>query len=112
MPPRDKDSHLDDIAARDALPDLNHLDSTFLVPAEPDWDSPHNPSDLLRLEVATYIGHMSAELGRMASRSELGLLSYFLDMAAAEARESANRLGLELHAARSANSLEQDQTLT
>ncbi len=46
----------------------------------------------LRLEVATYIAQMSIELSGMARSSDLSLLSYFLDMAAAEARESAGRL--------------------
>lgn len=111
-PPRDKDSQPDDIAAQNALYDLSQLDSASLDQAEPDWDSPHNPSDVLRLEVATYIGHMSAELSRMASKSDLGLLSYFLDMAAVEAREIANRLGLQLHAASSGTGPELDQSLT
>ncbi len=46
----------------------------------------------LRLEVVTYITQMSAELSAMARSSEFALLSYFLDMAAAEARESAAKL--------------------
>jgi hypothetical protein len=50
-------------------------------------------SDLLRLEVATYICQMSGELGRMARGSDMPLLSYFLDMATAEARDFAEKLG-------------------
>jgi hypothetical protein len=46
----------------------------------------------LRLEVATYITQMSAELSAMARSSEFALLSYFLDMAAAESRENAEKL--------------------
>lgn len=48
---------------------------------------------ILRFEVAAYITQMCAELGAMARSSEFALLSYFLDMAAAEARESAGKLG-------------------
>jgi hypothetical protein len=47
---------------------------------------------MLRLEVATYIGQMSAELSVMARNSEMPLLSYFLDMAAAEARGTDGQL--------------------
>ena len=49
-------------------------------------------TNILRLEVANYITQMSAELSAMARSSEFALLSYFLDMAAAEARESAGKL--------------------
>lgn len=49
-------------------------------------------TSLLRHEVAIYITQMSAELSAMARSSEFTLLSYFLDMAAAEARESADKL--------------------
>ncbi len=112
VPPRDENSPLDDITARDILSDVGHLDFPYPIAAEPGWDSPHDPSELLRLEVATYIGHMSAELGRMASNSELTLLSYFLQMAAAEARESANRLGLQMHAATPLTNSDPGQTLT
>lgn len=48
----------------------------------------------------------------MASKSDLGLVSYFLDMAAAEAREIADRLGLQLHDARIAAERDTDQTRT
>lgn len=47
---------------------------------------------MLRLEVATYINQMSAELAIMARNSEMPLLSYFLDMAAAEARSADGQL--------------------
>ncbi|MGL4439971.1 MAG: hypothetical protein ACRCUE_11935 [Bosea sp. (in: a-proteobacteria)] len=47
---------------------------------------------ILRLEVATYIGQMTAELATMARNSDLPLLSYFLDMAAAEARAADDKL--------------------
>jgi hypothetical protein len=52
MPPRDKASYLDEITERGALSDLFHLGMTYHVEAEPGWDSPHDPSELLRLEVA------------------------------------------------------------
>ncbi|MCX7341362.1 MAG: hypothetical protein NT037_12735 [Hyphomicrobiales bacterium] len=39
------------------------------------------------------------------------MLSCVLDMAAAEARESANRLGLQLHAATPLTNSDPDQTL-
>lgn len=66
---------------------------------------------LLRLEVASYIGQMTAELAAMARGSELGLLSYFLDMATAEAREAASKLGFTLHASAPMSPLD-DQALT
>ena len=47
---------------------------------------------MLRLEVAAYIAQMSSELGAMAKGADLTLLSYFLEMAAAEARESSTNL--------------------
>jgi hypothetical protein len=47
---------------------------------------------MLRLEVAAYIAQMSSELGTMAKGADLTLLSYFLEMAAAEARESSANL--------------------
>lgn len=46
----------------------------------------------LRQEVTRYIAQMSAELASMARASELSLLSYFLDMAAAEAGDTTRRL--------------------
>lgn len=46
---------------------------------------------LIQHETAHYIAQMSNELSAMARGSELSLLSYFLDMAAAEAREIATR---------------------
>jgi hypothetical protein len=52
---------------------------------------------LLRLEVATYISQMCAELGAMARNSELSLLSYFLEMATAEAREASQKLSADMH---------------
>lgn len=56
----------------------------------PDIETPQtvaeNTKTRLNLEVAAYICQMSAELSAMARNSELSLLSYFLDMAAAEAR--------------------------
>ena len=68
----------------------------------------------LRLEVATYITQMSAELSAMARSSEFALLSYFLDMAAAEARESAGKLNHAIGDATSdePRSHKADQTLT
>lgn len=45
-----------------------------------------NATAVLRAEVVLYIAQMSAELSVMARNSEMSLLSYFLDMAAAEAR--------------------------
>ena len=47
---------------------------------------------MLRLEVAAYIAQISSELGTMAKGAELTLLSYFLEMAAAEAHESSTNL--------------------
>jgi hypothetical protein len=41
---------------------------------------------ILRLEVASYISQMSTELSTMARNSDMPLLSYFLEMSAAEAR--------------------------
>ncbi len=52
--------------------------------------------DLLRLEIATYVGQMCVELSAMAKASEMNLLSYFLDMGAAEARDAASRLNAAL----------------
>ncbi|MCO4054376.1 MAG: hypothetical protein HEQ16_10075 [Bosea sp.] len=52
---------------------------------------------LLRLEVAAYISQMCAELGAMARNSDLSLLSYFLDMATAEAREASQKLSADMH---------------
>lgn len=46
----------------------------------------------LHLEVVTYIGQMSAELSTMARNSAMPLLSYFLDMSAAEARSTEGQL--------------------
>jgi len=54
---------------------------------------------------------MTAELAAMARGSELGLLSYFLDMATAEAREAASKLGVTLHASPPMSPLD-DQALT
>lgn len=47
---------------------------------------------MMRQEVAIYSADMSAELAKMARSANLHLLSYFLDMAAAEARSAADRL--------------------
>lgn len=62
----------------------------------PSLSLPHTPQDhsrsVLRLEVAAYISQMSAELSAMARNSEMPLLSYFLDMAAAEARATDDQL--------------------
>ena len=60
--------------------------------AQPDHSTTPTEQELqttvLRLEVASYNAQMSAELAGMARNSDLSLLSYFLDMAAAEAREA------------------------
>jgi hypothetical protein len=52
------------------------------------------PDTVMRAEVAHYVGEMSAELSRMAKASGLSLLSYFLEMASAEARSEAERANL------------------
>ena len=51
---------------------------------------------LIQYETACYIAQMSTELGAMARGAELSLLSYFLDMAAAEAREVAGKIQPEI----------------
>ncbi len=46
--------------------------------------------DVLKVEVACYIAEMSGEMSRMARASGFHLLSYFLDMAAAEAKTASD----------------------
>jgi hypothetical protein len=48
-------------------------------------------AQLIQHETAHYIAQMSNELSALARGAELSLLSYFLEMAAAEAREIATR---------------------
>ncbi len=65
----------------------------------------------MRQEVAFYAADMSAELAKMARTANLHLLSYFLDMAAAEARSAGDRLarGLPLEASGSGPSDKPDR---
>lgn len=54
---------------------------------------------VLKAEIATYIADMSEEMSRMAKASGHHLLSYFLDMACAEAKNAAEQQnGLALSA--------------
>jgi hypothetical protein len=55
-------------------------------------------ADVIKLELASYIQQMSHELSTMAKRSNMTVLSYFLDMAAAEARDVGTGLGQKLYA--------------
>lgn len=68
--------------------------------------------NLLKLEVAIYVGQMSAELSAMARRSDMALLSYFLDMAAAEARDAAEKQDRMLHLGGGMTDAAQDQPIT
>jgi hypothetical protein len=56
--------------------------------------SPRDPKDaealaILREETAAYIGQMCTEMAGMARAAKLDLLSYFLEMGAAEAKTKA-----------------------
>jgi hypothetical protein len=77
--------------------------------ADPDG-SAGEAEAIMRQEVAIYAADMSAELAKMARTANLHLLSYFLDMAAAEARSAADRLAqglpLDSSAPRISNSIE------
>jgi hypothetical protein len=48
--------------------------------------------DIVRIEAARYIADLSSELAKMARASGLHLVSYFLDMAEAEALAGASKL--------------------
>jgi hypothetical protein len=48
--------------------------------------------DIVRIEAARYIADLSGELAKMARASGLHLVSYFLDMAEAEALSGAGKL--------------------
>jgi hypothetical protein len=58
----------------------------------PSIQSQDYAKSMLRLEVATYIEQMTVELSTMARNSDMPLLSYFLDMASAEARAMDEKL--------------------
>jgi hypothetical protein len=74
--------------------EISPVDAPYSTPF--DREPPLAPQDyasaVLRLEVATYISQMSTELSTMARNSDMPLLSYFLDMAAAEARSTDGKL--------------------
>jgi hypothetical protein len=65
---------------------------TTLSSANSQLPSQDYAKSMLRLEVATYISQMTAELATMARNSDMPLLSYFLDMASAEARTTDDHL--------------------
>jgi hypothetical protein len=66
------------------------------APSRTGFGADQDEKALLRLEVAAYISQMCAELGAMARNSELSLLSYFLEMATAEAREASQKLSVDM----------------
>ncbi|MBN9063674.1 MAG: hypothetical protein J0H41_14660, partial [Rhizobiales bacterium] len=62
----------------------------------PDEDAPNalpapHRADRSRREVATYLSHMTAEMGAMARAAGYDLLAYFLDMARIEAKIQAKQ---------------------
>lgn len=70
------------------------------LPASPASGGDGAPVDaVLKAEIAIYIADMSDEMSRMAKASGHHLLSYFLDMACAEAKNAAEQQnGLALSA--------------
>lgn len=84
----DKSFRTQGMTAKDQSIDLGLSPASPTIPL----GSQDYAKSMLRLEVATYIGQMSAELSTMARNSDMQLLSYFLDMAAAEARAADDQL--------------------
>lgn len=64
-------------------------------PDHPEQVEARDGEAVLKVEVAHYIAEMSEEMSRMAKASGHHLLSYFLDMAAAEARSASEKAAPE-----------------